>query len=145
MSELPSDERARWREQRRQAAADRAGVHERALERETARARELLAEFVAELRRRGVPPVELRATDGGARYRTGLRGWYLKQDGTLGVTCEGGYYVLAVPRSLRARLTGVRLLPADPPLQVGRGARDGESVELAELLRKRLAEHAPPG
>lgn len=30
--------------------------------------------------------------------------------------------------------------PSEPPLQVGRGARDGESVELSELLRLRLDE-----
>jgi hypothetical protein len=33
---------------------------------------------------------------------------------------------------------GVTLRPADPPLQVGAGARDGESIALDVLLTMRL-------
>ncbi|GAB7193089.1 hypothetical protein NUM3379_37980 [Kineococcus sp. NUM-3379] len=140
------DEREAWRERRREAADAHAAAAERAWAREHGRARELLVGFVAELRRRGVAPVPLEARAGGARLRTDLSGWYLKRDRSLAVTPEGDYYVLAValdlPSRLRARLRGVHLEPTDPPLQVGRGARDGESVELVELLRMRLAEVA---
>jgi len=37
-----------------------------------------------------------------------------------------------------ARLRGVTVEPQDPPLQVGRGARDGESIDLDALLARRL-------
>ena len=78
------------------------------------------------------------AYSGGATYRTGLRGWYLLRRGTLAVDTAGEFYVLTVPGSLRSRLTGVDLVPSDPPLAVGRGARDGESMTLASLLTLRL-------
>ncbi|PPK97933.1 hypothetical protein CLV92_10283 [Kineococcus xinjiangensis] len=134
------DDAEDWRRRRSEDAEARAAVHERARAEEHRRARDLLAGFVAELHRRGIPPVALRAGADGPRHRTGLQGWYLKRNGSLGVSTEGDYYVLAVVPSLRERLTGIRLQPGDPPLQVGRGARDGESVALAELLRQRLAE-----
>ncbi|NAZ78290.1 hypothetical protein GTQ99_23200 [Kineococcus sp. T13] len=139
-----SDERGDWRARRSQAAAAHAAAAERARAQETARAREALASFAAELRRRGVPAGPLRARVGRARARTGLTGWYLRRDGSLGLGADGGFYVLDVaPRPL-ARLLGVRVEPSDPPLQVGRGARDGESVELLVLLQRRLAELTGP-
>ena len=134
------DDREDWRTRRREAADAHAAAAQRARAQETAQARALLAGFAAELRRRGAAPEPLRASAGGAWYRTGLTGWYLRRDGSLALGVDGRYYVLAVPPSLRGRLTGVRLEPSEPPLQVGRGARDGESIELAELLRRRLAE-----
>ncbi len=100
----------------------------------------MLREFVAELQRRGIAPETLRARAGSARYRTDVVGWYLRANGSLGVDGAGEYYVLDVAPSLLGRFRGIHLDPAEPPLQIGRGARDGESVELAELLRRRLAE-----
>ncbi|WP_432521087.1 hypothetical protein [Kineococcus sp. SYSU DK006] len=138
------DERGDWRARRSQAAAAHAAAAERARAQETARAREALASFAAELRRRGVAAGPLRARAGRARCRTGLTGWYLRRDGSLGLGVDGGFYVLDVAPRLLARLRGVRLEPSDPPLQVGRGARDGESVELLVLLERRLAELSAP-
>ena len=46
---------------------------------------------------------------------------------------------MSASSSLRSHLTGARLSPGDPPLTVGIGARDGESMPLAELLDRRLA------
>ena len=142
---MPREDAGAWRQRRGEAAEARAAAAERERRREHDRARELLAGFVAELQRLGVAPVDLHAVAGGARYRTGLRGWYLKRDGSLAVTTDGEYYVTTVAPSVRGRLLGVRLLPSDPPLQVGRGARDGESVELVVLLRQRLAEAGGEG
>lgn len=113
---------------------------ERARAAETVRAQELLRDFVGELRRRGIAPEALRARAASARYRTDLVGWYLRANGSLGVGPAGEYYVLDVAPSLAGRFRGVVISPSEPPLQVGRGARDGESVELAELLRLRLDE-----
>jgi hypothetical protein len=56
----------------------------------------------------------------------------------IAVGTDGGYYVLSVPASLRARITGVTIEPQDPRLIVGEGARDGESVPLKTLLQMRL-------
>jgi hypothetical protein len=100
----------------------------------------LLLDFVQAARDRGLTPVplEARARTGRATYRTGLTGWYLKRNRTVGVDTAGDFYVLSAPASLGARLTGVTLVPSDPPLVVGAGGRDGESIPLDELLTLRL-------
>jgi hypothetical protein len=101
-----------------------------------------LAEFVREMKERGVEPQPLRATvsGSGASYRTNVTGWYLRRNRTLGADSDGNFYILAVPAALKSRVLGVRILPSDPPLIVGLGARDGESMPLADLLRLRLDE-----
>ncbi len=40
--------------------------------------------------------------------------------------------------SLRSLVAGADVPPADPPLTVGKGGRDGESMPLEELLQIRL-------
>jgi len=129
-----------WAERRREAAQEHADRLARRRAAETARAREMIQDFTREAQARGITAADLlaRAGDGKPTYRTGLTGWYLNRDGSVGVTTDGDYYHLAAPRSLKARLFGVRLQPAEPPLQVGAGGRDGESVALDVLLSMRL-------
>ena len=127
-----------WQRRRREAADAHAAAAERARQRDVAQARDLLAGFVTEVRRRGIAPEPLQASAQGRRYRTGLTGWYLRRDGSLGVGVDGAFYVLGVQRSLSGLLRGVRLEASDPPLQVGRGARDGEAIDLRDLLARRL-------
>jgi hypothetical protein len=129
-----------WSRQRREAAQDKVERMARARARETVRAREMIIEFAGEALRRGLTtsPLLSRAGDGRPTYRTGLVGWYLNRDGSLGVTTDGGYYTLISPVSLKARLRGVTLEQTDPPLQVGAGGRDGESIALDVLLAMRL-------
>ncbi|MGW6280256.1 hypothetical protein [Kribbella sp. NPDC055071] len=129
-----------WAEERREAAAAHAAALEQRKAGETAKARELLVGFIAELKARGVEPEELRAQVVGssASYRTGVPGWYLRKNRSLGVDADANFYILGVPASLKSRLTGVRITPSDPPLVVGQGARDGESMPLAQLLSLRL-------
>lgn len=129
-----------WREERRQAAAEHAAALERKKAAETAQARALLTDFIATLTERGVPPEPLRAQVVGsnASYRTNLTGWYLRRNRSLAVDVDGNFYILGVPASLKGRVAGVQVQPSDPPLVVGQGARDGESMPLAELLRLRL-------
>lgn len=121
-------------------------MHAEALRRRTAdeqaRARELVAEFARTATERGLPtePLLARGFGGRARYRTGLRGWYLKPDRSLAVATDGEFYILSVPDGLLARVRGARLTPARPGLTIGEGARDGESLPLAELLSLRLAQ-----
>lgn len=131
-------DRATWRANRRDAVTALAAADDRRRARESERARAMLAEFVAGRRAAGAAPVPLRARIPGRRttYRTGLSGWYLRANRSLAVGEDGSFYILDVPPSLRARLRGVTVEPADPPLVVGRGARDGETIELAELLRR---------
>ena len=129
-----------WARRRREAAEAHADRLARTRSAETARAREMIHAFVEEALRRGLTPGPLlaRAGEGRPTYRTGLVGWYLTRDGTLGVTTDGDYYTLVSPAGLKARLLGVTLAPTDPPLQVGAGARDGESIALDVLLALRL-------
>ncbi len=130
-----------WRAQRREAADAQAGRAAKARAEDVARARVLVAGFVAEAVRRSLAASPLRVRGGDSRdtYRSGLLGWYLRRDGSLGVADDGEMYVLSAPRSFRSRLAGVRLAPAEPRLQAGIGSRDGESVALAVLLDLRLA------
>lgn len=126
-----------WPARRREAARAQADALARRQEAEHAAAHRLLADFVAEAGRRGVRPVPLRARsyDGRHRYRTNLHGWYLRRNESVAVSTAAEFYVLGVPSSLRALVRGVEPQPADPPLVLGRGGRDGESVDLADALR----------
>ena len=125
-------------------AGERADYHVRMQEqrraRESAKAQVLVDEFVRTARERGLAITELTARTwmGSGRYATGVPGWYLRLDRSVGVDPDGGYYALLVPPRRLARFRGVEVAPSAPPLQVGEGARDGESIALAELLRLRL-------
>lgn len=136
--EPSADDAASWRARRREAA----GAHAEALaarqRAESARARALIEEFLVAVRRDGPAPVPLhvRSYDGRARYRTPVEGWYLRRDGTVGIGTDGAFYVLTAPSSLAARFRGVRPTPQDPPLVIGAGGKDGESVDMADALRR---------
>ncbi|HLL65041.1 MAG TPA: hypothetical protein VK453_04745 [Micromonosporaceae bacterium] len=137
---MGTDERAAWNEQRSRAIAEHAAAQERVKRAEAERARQLIADFTAEARRRGVPttPLTACAYNGRTRYRTNLRGWYLRTDRSIAVDSDGNFYVLTVPASLRARFVGAVVQPEDPRLVIGEGARDGESMPLQVLLAQRL-------
>ena len=139
MPAQPSDPQ-QWSRERREAAQAHGERMARAKARETAASAQMIAAFVAEAARRGIAPRPLLGRPGGQPppYRTGLVGWYLNRDGSLGVTPDGRYYVLVTAPSLLGRVRGVTLRPTDPPLQVGAGARDGESIALDVLLTMRL-------
>ncbi len=130
-----------WSDRRRDAASEHAAHMARAKEAETEQAQVVLEGFVAAARQQGLPTVELkaRAHNGRSLYRTGLRGWYLRRSGNLAVDEAGNFYVMSTPTSLTARLRGVTLVPSDPPLIVGVGGRDGESMPLTELTAQRLS------
>jgi hypothetical protein len=131
--EVPGGE---WAQQRRRAIAAHAAELQRQEAAESERAAAMLAEFVRAARASGLPTVALvaRSHDGGHRYRTGLRGWYLRPDGGIAVGEDGRFYILSVQRSFRALVTGVRLQPARPQLVLGEGGRDGERVTLRAQL-----------
>jgi hypothetical protein len=128
------------RRRRADAIAGKAAAVDRQREGETAKARALLADFVATMQACGVPPVPLRARVPGRRvtYRTERTGWYIRQNRSLAIGTGGEFLILDVPANVRSRIFGATVVPSDPPLVVGRGARDGESIELTELLRRAL-------
>jgi hypothetical protein len=134
------DERAAWQKQRRRAVAGQAAALEAGRAAEAAQAGALLADFVRRAAERGLSPEPLsaRSFDGRRTDRTRLRGWYLRTDRSVAVGEDGGYYVLTVPSSLRARFTGADLAPSPPRLVVGAGGGDGETLPLAQLLERRL-------
>jgi len=125
-----------WRRQRTEAAAHQQRELDRQRARESDAARALLADFVGRAHARGLAPEPLRARafDGTATYRTSLRGWYLRRNRSVAVGEDGEFYVLSVPGGVRARLRGVAVEPSDPPLVLGKGGRDGESIDLADAL-----------
>lgn len=133
---------ADWRDRRREAAA----AHEAALvarqRAESDRARALIQEFLVDSRERGVAPEPLRAQGYGGRgsFRTGIEGWYLRRDRTVAIGTDGEFYVLTVPGSLSARWRGVHVEPQDPPLVIGAGGKDGESLDLPLALARVLGD-----
>lgn len=107
---------------------------------ETNQATALVKRFAAAAAAAGVTPERLtaRSYDGATRYRTNLMGWYLKRDRTVAVSVDGDFYVLSAPRSLASRFTGTTVKPSDAPIELGKGARDGESMPLQFALDARL-------
>ena len=135
-SSTTPDDVAAWRAQRTEAAAHQANELERRRAQESAQAAALLREFVAEAERRGIAPVPLQARSyaGDATYRTKTLGWYLRKNRTLAVGTDASFYILSVQGGLSARLKGATLVPSDPPLVLGKGGRDGESISLADAI-----------
>lgn len=135
-----TQEQAEWHEQRRRAVAGHAAALELARATEAAQAADLLRTFVDRAAERGLQPTVLRARalDGRSTYRTRVRGWYLKANRSVAVGDDAAFYVLSVPSSLRARLTGATLAPSTPRLLIGAGGGDGETMPLAQLLQRRL-------
>lgn len=129
-----------WRDQRREAAEAHADALARRQAAESRRASAMLAELVRTALADGPAPVPLEAQsyDGRFTLRTGLAGWYLRRDRSVGVDTEGRFYVLRAPGGLRSRLTGVRLEPQDPPLVLGAGGKDGESLDLEVAIARVL-------
>ncbi|WP_062201311.1 hypothetical protein [Demequina salsinemoris] len=118
----------------------RASALERARAVEAAQARALLARFIDEAREAGLTPGPLtaRGYDGRGTYRTQVEGWYLKRDRSVAVGADGEFYVMSVQGGLLERVRGTRVEPSDPPLELGRGGRDGESIPLAVALDRLL-------
>ncbi len=128
-----------WARRRREAAAVHADRLRRRQEAEHARAGHLLREFAAVARHR-LPPEQLRVRgyDGRTTARSDVTGWYLRTDRSAGLSTTGEFYVLTGPLGLVDRLRGVTLRPAPPPMVLGAGGKDGESVDLPVALERLL-------
>jgi len=135
-----AEQRRARRAERAEHAAYHADAQRRRDQEESTRAQLLVERFVARALEQGLPTAELRARpySGRGRYRTGVVGWYLRRNESIGVGTDGSYYVLLVAPVRLGRWRTVPVEPSPPPLEVGRGGRDGEAVALEDLLRKRL-------
>ena len=94
-----SDEAAQRRAERAARASSHVDAQRRRDEQESAKAQVLVDRFVEQATRAGLPTEELTARpwSGGGRYRTGIVGWYVRRDRSIGVSVDGGYYLLVVP------------------------------------------------
>ncbi|WP_369372889.1 hypothetical protein AB1046_04840 [Promicromonospora sp. Populi] len=129
-----------WARQRAEAVRVQAERLEARQDAEHTRAEAMLRDFVAAATAAGLVPGDLQVQGYGGRgtARTGLTGWYLRVDRTAGVSTDGAFYVLTAPIGLLDRVRGIRLEPRRPPLILGAGGKDGESVPLATALDRLL-------
>lgn len=129
---------------RRAEVGEQADYHvaaqRRQREREAVEAQRLIDGFIDEARRVGLPPEELtvRPWSGSGTYPTGVMGWFLRRDRSIGIDTNGRFYVLVVPPQRFGRWRTVAIEPVLPLLQPGQGARDGETAPLETLLQLRL-------
>jgi hypothetical protein len=130
----------RSRAERRERAEEHRRAERGRREEQSKKAQVLIDEFVAHATASGIATEELTARpwSGRGRYRTGVVGWYLRRDRSVGVGADGSFYALNVPPVRFGRWRTVPVEAVPPPLQVGEGARDGESIPLAQLLELRL-------
>ena len=135
-----------WTRHRREVFAVKEEALHAAREEEHRRATARIREAIEAFYEAGIDPVPLRARPytGTGTIRTGLHGWYLRHDRSLAVDTEARYLVMRVDGGLRARLRGAAPEATYAPLVVGRGARDGETFDLDELLRMRLEDPVRP-
>ena len=128
----------------RAEAAERAAYHGAATRRrgeeEATKAQVMVDRFVQRAKEAGLPTEELTARpwSGRGRYRTGVQGWFLRRNGSVGVGTDGSFYVLNVAPVPLGRWRTIPIHPSPPPLVVGKGGGDGETFALDELLEMRL-------
>jgi hypothetical protein len=136
-----TNDSAAWQQKRRDAADEHLAAIDRRKAAESNQAAAHVAAFVQDARARNLATTRLRAGshNGRTTYKTALEGWYLKRNRTLAIGVDGNFYIMSAPTSLLARVTGAVVHPSDPPLIVGAGGRDGESMPIAEILALRLA------
>lgn len=137
-----SSEDTDWQARRRDDADRKVAALENYRAAESLRARAMIREFVAGAHAANLPTEHLiaRGFDGNGRYRTNVVGWYLRRDRSIGIGEDGEFYVMTVQPSWWGRIVGAEVAAREPPLILGAGGRDGESMPLQEILRKRLEE-----
>jgi hypothetical protein len=135
-----NEDAARHRAEQAERAAYHAAANRRRSEEESAKAQLLIDRFVERAKEAGLPTEELTARpwSGRGRYRTGVTGWFLRRNGSVGIGTDGAFYVLNVAPNRLGRWRTVRIDPTPPPLIVGKGGGDGETFALDELLDMRL-------
>ena len=129
-----SEDAAERRAERAERAKYHAEAQRRRTEQEAAEAQVLVDRFVVAATQAGLATEELTARpwSGRGRYRTGVVGWYLRRDRSIGVGLDGGYYMLVVAPErfgrwrtvpvARCRCEGARGIRPEPST-APRGAR----------------------
>lgn len=128
-----------WSRQRREAAAEQERRLVARQELESARAQQMIDAFLARAATDATAPQPLvvRGRHGG-RAKTNLTGWYLKTDHSVAVATDGHFYVLIQDLTWLERLRGYTPTPSDPPLIVGAGGGDGETIDMDAALALHL-------
>lgn len=126
-----------WAQGRREAALEQERRLNERKAAESARAQAMIDAFLASADDAAVAPEPL-VVQGyrGGRARTTLRGWYLKADRSVALATDGGFYVLRADLSLLERLRGWTPSPVPPPLIVGEGGGDGETIDMSAALER---------
>lgn len=129
-----------WAAERSAAASARQAHLEARQDAQHREAEALLAAFAAAATRAGLPTERLRMRGyGGSRSaRTHLHGWYLRRDRRAALDAHGNFYLLLAPLSLLDVMRGVRPCPSRPPMVLGAGGRDGDSLTLHAALERLL-------
>ncbi len=127
-----------WAAQRTEAARLQAERLQERLDALHTKAEGILAEFMPVVTEHGPAPVPLKVLGYGGRgeARTPLKGWYLRGNRTAALGTDGRFYVLIAPLSVVDRVKGVRPTPERPPMVLGEGGKDGESIELEVSLER---------
>lgn len=135
-----------WKQHRAEVFETQRRALAAAAEAEHAKATAMIAEAIAAFRAAGIAPHPLKAHPyrGSRPVATTHVGWYLKSDRTVGIDTDGKYYMLSASGDVLTRLRKATLTPSLAPLVVGRGGRDGEAIDLVELLQMRLDDPVPP-
>lgn len=133
---MPED----WAAERSAAAAEHLSRLQAKQEAEHREAQQLLERFAAAARARGLPtePLRVQGYRPGRTARTSLTGWYLRNDRKAALDTRGRFYVLSAPLTGWDRIRGHTPQPARPPLVLGSGGRDGDSLPLGEALQRLL-------
>lgn len=129
-----------WSDQKSENVRLQAKRQEERLAAQSAQAREYLRRFIQAARANNLPsePLVAQGYGGKGSAKTGLNGWYLKTNRTMAVCENGDFYLLIADLSWKDRLKGYTPKPTDPPLVLGAGGRDGESIDLTDALSKLL-------
>lgn len=129
-----------WSQQRKIAAqehADRLAAKQQA---ESDRAQAMIDTFIMAAEDAGLEPYPLMATAYQERFRakTNITGWYLRQDKRAGIDTAGRFYLLSMPLSFLDRFRTVTPPQSMPPLVLGAGGKDGESLDMDQALTRLL-------
>jgi len=127
--------------QRTEAAAIQASRLAQRQDAEHRRAELQLEAFLPVVKAHGPAPVDLvvQGYGGVGTAPTNLRGWYLRNNRTCALGTDGRFYVLIAPLNrFHPPFIKVKVPPSRPPMIIGEGGKDGDTIELAEALERIL-------
>ena len=130
-----------WVAQRTEAAAIQANRLNARKNAEHERAEAQLAEFLPVVTKHGPAPVDLivQGYGGKGTAKSNRRGWYLRNNRTCALGTDGKFYVLIAPLGrFHPSWKTVDVPPTRPPLIIGEGGKDGETIDLADAIERVL-------